>query len=96
LDVISYSGAPAADSDTESAAAPVVPTSRGPQLVFVDDSGRRRRRMRLMGRVLVLAAVAYLALLVGTTFSGADIAKAKVTVPDSAPQNYVPVPMSPP
>lgn len=54
--------------------APAPPDRRVPERpVFVDASGRRQRRVRRIGRILVVPAVAYVGLLASTLLGGPTI-----------------------
>ena len=65
-------GTTAAGDTVETAPAP--PERRVPaRPVFVDASGRRQRRVRRVGRVLVVPAVAYIGLLVSTLLGGPTV-----------------------
>ncbi|WP_152648282.1 hypothetical protein [Streptacidiphilus anmyonensis] len=53
---------------------PTPPDRRVPERpVFVDASGRRQRRVRRVGRILVVPAVAYVGLLVSTLLGGPTV-----------------------
>jgi hypothetical protein len=53
---------------------PTPPKRRVPERpVFVDASGRRQRNVRMVGRILVVPAVAYIGLLVSTLLGGPTI-----------------------
>jgi hypothetical protein len=65
---------------------PTPPDRRVPaRPVFVDASGRRQRRVRRVGRFLVVPAVGYVALLVSTLLGGPTV---------NSP--YLPLPVAPP
>lgn len=51
--------------------------------VFVDGSGRRQRRVRRLGRLLLLPAAGYVALLVSTAFGGPSVSSPYVPLPRS-------------
>lgn len=51
--------------------------------VFVDASGRRQRRVRRLGRLLVVPAAVYVALLVSTLLGGPTIHSPLVPLPDA-------------
>ncbi|KOY56124.1 hypothetical protein [Streptomyces sp. XY332] len=58
--------------------APGVPDTLSPYVpeaspVFVDSSGRRQRRVRRMGRLLVIPAAAYVVLLISTVMGGPTV-----------------------
>ncbi len=53
---------------------PTPPERRVPERpVFVDASGRRQRRVRRVGRILVVPAVAYIGLMVSTLLGGPTV-----------------------
>ncbi|OIJ94378.1 hypothetical protein BIV25_22505 [Streptomyces sp. MUSC 14] len=56
----------------------------GAQPVFVDASGRRRRRVLRAARLLALPAGGYVALLIGTVLGGPGVSAPFVPQPDSA------------
>lgn len=63
-------------------------TSRAPAAqaagpVFVDGSGRRQRRVRRLGRLLLLPAAGYVVLLVSTAFGGPSVSSPYVPLPRS-------------
>ncbi|MEY9870761.1 hypothetical protein ABH931_000215 [Streptacidiphilus sp. MAP12-33] len=67
-----HTGTTAGDETVETTPGP--PERRVPERpVFVDASGRRQRRVRLIGRVLVVPAVGYIGLLVSTLLGGPTI-----------------------
>jgi len=59
--------------------APARPAAAGP--VFVDGSGRRQRRVRRLGRLLLLPAAGYLVLLVSAAFGGPTVSSPYVPLP---------------
>lgn len=52
--------------------------------VFVDTSGRRQRRVRRLGLLLAVPAVAYIAVLVSALLGGPGASSAYLPLPDSA------------
>ncbi|MEZ0064234.1 hypothetical protein ABIA32_000212 [Streptacidiphilus sp. MAP12-20] len=59
--------------------------------VFVDASGRRQRRVRRLGRVLVVPAVAYVALLISTLLGGPTINSPYLPLPAAPQPSHAPV-----
>ncbi len=63
--------------------------------VFVDGSGRRQRRMRRLGRLLLLPAAGYVALLISAAFGGPTPSSPYVPLPragDHRPGDAEPTP----
>ncbi|MFJ6796941.1 hypothetical protein [Streptomyces sp. NPDC091268] len=63
-----HAPSPAARAATPASAEPRLEAAHGP--VFVDSTGRRQRRVRRAGRLLVIPAAAYVVLLISALFGG--------------------------
>ncbi|WP_043262722.1 hypothetical protein [Streptomyces sp. CT34] len=77
---------PASGHDTPVPLGPRALEGEVVQPVFVDASGRRRRRVRRAAGLLMLPAGGYLALLVSTVLSGPALATASVPPSGPAPR----------